>query len=302
MPAERTSSPQAAPLFVVGAGRVGAALAAGLARAGRPPLGLWSRGRESADRAAALTGLPCAHGPLPDAIGAARVILIAVQDVAVGPVAGALVDGGLLRGARVVLHCGGGRPAAEALAGLGSLVARGTFHPLLAVASAEEGAVRLRGTCFTIEGDEAAREEGRALAATLGGQVLELAAGQLPLYHAAAVIASNHAVALWGAAEGLLQGLGLERGQATAALLPLLRSTLDNLARGGAAAALTGPVRRGDPATIAAHLAVLEARAPQLVPLYRAATVAAVGLARQLDDPALAAGLEEILRLVTPGA
>jgi predicted short-subunit dehydrogenase-like oxidoreductase (DUF2520 family) len=274
-----------------------------LQRAGRPPLGLWSRSARTAGRARALTGLPCFEGALPEAAGEARLLILAVADPAIASLAGALLDGGLLRSAEVVLHCAGSRPAAEALAGLGPPLARGTFHPLLAIADPAAAAARLAGATIVLEGDPPACLAGDRLARCVGARALELRAEGLLLYHSAAVLASNHAVALWAAALELLERAGMGRGDALSALVPLLGSTVENLANLGLPAALTGPVRRADWERVAAELDALAQAAPELLPLFREATSLAVALARGLGEPELEPGLqriEERLALFSP--
>jgi predicted short-subunit dehydrogenase-like oxidoreductase (DUF2520 family) len=269
-------------IFVVGAGRVGAALATALARAGATVVGIWSRGEASAGRAGALAGVPAHHGALPAAIARATVVLVPVPDTVVPAVAGELLDGGLLRAARAVLHCSGGIPASQALAPLRSAVPVGTFHPLVAIADPARGAAWLSRCLVALEGEGEALAVGRGLAAVLGARAVELPAEALPLYHAAAVLASNHTVALVAAAADVLAAAGVP--EPLEALRPLLRSTVENLESLELADALTGPVRRGDVATIERHLRVLAERSPELVDTYRACTIAAVRLARRLPE------------------
>lgn len=290
-------APEVDPIFVVGAGRVGSALGALLSRAGQEVLGLWSRSRVRAEAARVLTGLPCAFDALPPDIGRARTVVVAVHDEAVVAVAGALLDGGLLRSAMTVLHCGGARPAREALSPLvgHEQLSLGTLHPLIAVADAAQALRHLPGAHFAVEGEAAAREVARALAGAAGARTFELAAEQMTLYHTAAVLASNHPVAIWHVARMLLEQAGV--APAGEALSGLLRSTLENVEELGLPWALTGPVRRGDATTVSRHLDELGRRAPGLVPLYRACTLAAADTAESAE-PGLS--LERIRELVKP--
>ena len=294
---EAKGSTIGAPL-ILGAGRVGTALALGLSRAGASPMGLWTRSAVSAQRARRLTGLPCWQGALPEAAGSASLLIMAVSDPAAPAVASAFLGAGLLRSARVVLHCAGGRPAAEALAPLGPPIARGTFHPLISVADPEAGATWLSRATIALEGDERARQAGAELARLLGARTIELSGESLLAYHAAAVMASGNAVALWGAAVELIALAGLPDAKRLPALLPLISSTVENLQELGVPAALTGPVRRGDADQVAAELELLQRAAPQILPFFREATSAAVRLARRLDDPALEPGLSRIVQLL----
>ena len=161
------------------------------------------------------------------------------------------------------------------------LVPVGTFHPLVAVASPRQAMRAMPGAFFAIEGDAGARRRAQELAEGLQVQWFELEAEQMALYHAAAVMASNHAVGLWHASSRLLGSAGIDPARCQEVLLPLLRSTLDNVESMGLVAALTGPVRRGDPGTVAKHLRTIQQRVPELADLYRSGTRQAVTLARE---------------------
>jgi predicted short-subunit dehydrogenase-like oxidoreductase (DUF2520 family) len=125
------------------------------------------------------------------------------------------------------------------------------------------------------------RAMAHALAGQLGGVALDLEGQGMALYHAAASMTSNFTVALVDAAIQALSAAGVGREQALAALVPLLRSTVENLVTKGIPGALTGPVARGDAGTVDRHLAALAASAPALVPLYRALAERTLALARQ---------------------
>ncbi len=286
------------PIFIVGGGRVGTTLAWVFREAGLAVQGLWCRSQKSAARAAELAGVPGHHGALPEAIASAEVVFVAVPDSAVPAVASALLEGGLLRSAQVLFHCGGSRPAGSALPGLASRLACGTFHPLLAVADPAQARHYFPGATVAIEGEASARGRARAIASAIGAACVELSADRMALYHAAAVMASNHAVALWASAEALLQTAGLGPEAAHAGLVALVRSTTENFAALGMPAALTGPVRRGDVAAVRGHLQILAEQAPEALAAYRAGTAAAVRAARLLGAAVLDPALDEIINLV----
>ncbi len=287
-------------VYVVGAGRVGMALAGLLARrpeAGYSLIGLWSLTQQEAALATKEVGTPCAHGPFPEEISRAEIVIISVTDPAVPQVAAALLGAGLLTHCRVVLHCGGFRPAAEALECIASHVAVGTLHPLLSVAGSEQAARLIPGCYIGTEGDAPAVEAARGMCRALGARSFDLPGGEgMGLYHAAAVMASNHAVALWNASRDLMVEAGLSPEPALEMLLPLVRSTLENLESVGLPEALTGPVARGDVATVARQIALLEKHDPTLLRLYMAGTEAAVRAAPGLPQEkrqAIRALLEE---------
>jgi predicted short-subunit dehydrogenase-like oxidoreductase (DUF2520 family) len=125
------------------------------------------------------------------------------------------------------------------------------LHPLVALPDAERGAARLPGSWFglAVDGDPLADE----VVAALEGRAVHVAEGDWIRYHAAAVIAANHLVALLGQVERVAETIGVP----LAAYLDLAAGSLDDVAELGPAAALTGPVRRGDQATVARHLASL---------------------------------------------
>ena len=140
------------------------------------------------------------------------------------------------------------------------------LHPLMTVAPGASPAV-LRGAGCAIAGTTPrALAAAGELALRLGMRATEVAERDRPAYHAAAAIASNFLTTIEGAAERLAATAGVEREL----LVPLVRASVDNWAELGARRAMTGPIARGDAATVARHRAALAERAPDLVPLYDA--------------------------------
>lgn len=185
-----------------------------------------------------------------EAVDDADLVLLAVPDAAIPEVAQRVPIGPWLA------HVSG----ATSLAALDPHRRRFSVHPLQTL-SRERGPEQLDGAwaAVTAETDEAA-DAGRWLAETLGLRPFPLADADKPLYHAGAAIASNFLVTLYRAAAGLMEATGAP----PEALVPLMERTIAN------GFALTGPIARGDWATVEAHLRALEERAPDLVPLYRA--------------------------------
>ncbi len=251
-----------------------AALAAGLEVVG-------VQGRRAKDAGPPLGPVFVAPRPGAYAPGLARAtaVLVAVQDReldgALAPLAAAALAGGTV----VLQASGSAEPAAFApLRARG--VPCGTFHPLVPLADPAQAPALLRGAWVGVEGDPAAVAVAQSLAGRLGAHVLDIPPGERARYHAAAVFASNFPVVLAAVAERLLTAAGVAPREGGPAVRHLLSSAAANLARGDdAAAALTGPVARGDAPTVRAHLRALAADAEALA-LYRALAGATLGVAR----------------------
>lgn len=186
-------------------------------------------------------------------------VLVCVPDAVVGAVAAEL---DVTAGA-VVAHCAGSLGTDV----LGARARTGSIHPLVALPDAERGAARLRGAWFAVSGDPLVSE----VVAALGGRRVVVDDDSRRRYHAAASVAANHLVALMAQVERLApDGVPLD------AYLDLARGALADVAEVGPAAALTGPVARGDLSTVEGHL---DAIAPDERALYLALADAAAHLA-----------------------
>jgi predicted short-subunit dehydrogenase-like oxidoreductase (DUF2520 family) len=271
--------------FIVGAGPVATALAGALRLGGVPVLGLWARRPPAARAAGAAAGVAAFSSAPPDILLEAEVVLLAVRDGAVPEVAQTLVGTGLVGKRHVMLHCAGAASARELLAGVADKVGGiGTLHPLQAIADGRAAMRSLKGTVFGVEGSELARAKAHKLVGALGGVVLQLDSSQMASYHCAAALASNYLVSAIDAAAQVLAGAGVSPTQAAQALLPLAEGALRNVAGKGTTDGLTGPVRRGDAATIQRHLDALQKRA-DIAQLYRALARHAVEIASRIDGP-----------------
>ncbi|HWR51439.1 MAG TPA: Rossmann-like and DUF2520 domain-containing protein [Bryobacteraceae bacterium] len=266
------------PIGVAGAGRVGLALARLLQAEGEPVTAIASRSPQRSHAAAELLGdrvLPVAYAALP--LHAGR-FLIAVPDGAIADVADVLASSGANG---IALHTSGavGLEALSALAERG--VACGTLHPLQTVTGAPDAAQVLSGVAFSIWGDPAAVEWAQSIAKLCGGTTLRIEPEARAMYHAAAVMAGNYVTALVDAAACLMEHAGVERETALRALAPLVRASAENALTRGPVAALTGPIERGDTATVMAHLIALERSPTTVQALYRAAGLHTLGIARR---------------------
>jgi predicted short-subunit dehydrogenase-like oxidoreductase (DUF2520 family) len=168
----------------------------------------------------------------------------------------------------------------------------GMVHPLQSIAHPIRGAEHLPGSYFAVAGETQAVAVARRLMALIRGRALTIPSVQRPLYHASAVMASNHLLALIAVAARALARTGVSSEDALKALVSLARGTLDNLEEFGPERALTGPVMRGDLETIRLHLRVLE---PEDRELYAALAKQLVDLATNLD----ADTTEELISLLS---
>jgi predicted short-subunit dehydrogenase-like oxidoreductase (DUF2520 family) len=204
---------------------------------------------------------------------AARVVLLAVPDRAIGEVALRLAP---QVGDRVVLHASG----SLGLEPVAHLPEHGSLHPLMTFPGLAAGLPDLRGVPAAIEGTPAAVALAEELATRLGMLPLRLP-GDRRLYHAAAVIAGNFATTLLAVAGRVLAGAGVPPNEAPALLAPLALASLRNAAA-DPARALTGPIARGDLAILSAHRDALQAAGlVDLLPLYEALVQQTSALAEQ---------------------
>lgn len=170
----------------------------------------------------------------------------------------------------------------------------GSFHPLQAFANGVTGAERLPGSAVAVSGQPEALRVARSLAAALGCRVLTVPEQWRPLYHAAAVVASNYLPALLDAAARMLERAGVDHDDALPALLPLVEGTLANIRELGLPQSVTGPLARGDLETIDLHLRALEGEDRRRYALF--ARELARLLAGVMDDDAREAILERLKR------
>jgi predicted short-subunit dehydrogenase-like oxidoreductase (DUF2520 family) len=210
---------------IIGPGRAGTSLAAALSARG------W-----------AFAGFRGRHDDIADAARGVDVLVIATPDDAVGEVALAVVP----EPGTTIVHLSG----SLGLDALAPHPRRAAVHPLVPLPNGEVGAARLAsGVTFAVAGEPVARE----MVECLGGRLVEVTDQDRAAYHAAACIAANHVVALLGQVERVAASVGLD----LESFLPLTRAAVDDVASLGARAALTGPARRGDWATLSRHLDAL---------------------------------------------
>lgn len=221
-----------------------------------------------------------------DTLVKASVVLVATPDGAIATVSEMLRGIDTIGAEHVVLHLSGlhDRSALAPLSDSGA--ALGSLHPLQAVSDPLTAPARLQGAFAGIEGDDRAVECAGGLARDVGMMPVRLPPGSKPGYHAAAAMTSNLTVALYALATRVAENAGVPSADVGRMFLGLLRGTVENLEAGGASAALTGAVRRGDAATVSAHL---DALAPAEREIYRMLGLEALRLAQGAGLPESAA-------------
>jgi predicted short-subunit dehydrogenase-like oxidoreductase (DUF2520 family) len=269
-----------APLTVgvVGAGRVGAVLAAALRRAGYEIVAAAGESDASRSRIAALLpGVPVLKPT--DVARACDLLLLTVPDDMLDNVVTTMADSGAIHEGQYVAHTSG----RHGLAVLGPAREVGArvlaVHPALTFTGTDVDLDRLPGTAFGLTAGAAERELAESLVADLGGRPTWVPEEMRTLYHAGLAHGANHLVTLVTEAMEILSAAGVSDPAAT--LRPLLTAALDNALEQGDAA-LTGPIVRGDVGTVRAHLDDLRANAPQSVASY--VTLARATLGRAVTD------------------
>ncbi len=292
-----TTSPGSTALTVgvIGPGRAGTGLALAWVRAGHD---VRLHGRHAKPVPAPLTLTVGRADAPPPWIGAVAVVVLAVPDDAIPPLAATLAAHHAVQTDHVVLHVSGSlsHDVLGVLAPSGA--ALGSLHPLQTLVEPERAPEHLRGAWAAVEGMPRAVETAERLARDVGLRPFQLRPGAKPLYHAGAVFASNYFVVVEAVAVRLLREAGLADGEAWEALAPLVAGTLDNLRRQGPLAALTGPVARGDVDTLTRHLAALSGTEAEL---YRRLGEATLELARRRGlDEAVAVRIAQALATDLP--
>jgi len=278
---------------VIGAGRVGAVLAAALRARGHEIVAVAGESDASMRRVAEL--LPGVPVDKPTAVArASDVLLLTVPDDMLDNVATQLAASGALHAGQYVVHTSGLhgteilRPAVE----VGALGV--AMHPAMTFTGTDVDLERLAGCVFGVTCDDAERPLAERLARDLTGSVTWVAAEDRALYHAALAHGANHLVTLVSQAMELLRAAG--SSDPAAVLRPLLNAALDNALSYGDAA-LTGPIVRGDLKTIASHLRTLAGSSREILESYvvMARATANHAVADGRLEPRRAAALIEIL-------
>lgn len=273
-------------IAIVGAGRMGQGLALALMGIGRKVTLLGRGPRET------LAPFCWPSEQWAASIAESGVILVATPDAAISGAAEQLNATGAVVARHTVLHLSGllDRAVLSPLASSGA--ALGSLHPLQTIADSRTAPERLRGAFAGIEGDPRALDTADALAQALGMRPVRVPSAGKADYHVGATFVANYAAALLAMGQAFAVRAGIDEALASELYRPLLAGAAQNLIALGPVAALTGAVRRGDTATIRAHLERLTGRDRRL---YCDLGLVALALAREAGLDAAAAGQVEAL-------
>lgn len=255
-------------IAIFGSGRAGGALAIAASRSGHTITSIEGRSAESVSVLKTLVDV------VP---GAPDLRIVAVSDDAIPEVAAVMAE---LADPVPTVHVSGAVPV-DALAPIATMgVQTGSMHPLQTLPDAQRGAARLDGAWMAITALDPLRGQLHDLAVSFGCRPFDLRDEVKPLYHAAAAAAANYTLTTLDLSLALFEAAGVPFEAAH----PLVEAIIANAFDLGPAGALTGPVARGDTATVARQLAAIRDRVPQAEALFVDLTRSTARLAGTLDE------------------
>ncbi|MCX8131064.1 MAG: DUF2520 domain-containing protein [Clostridia bacterium] len=255
---------------IVGAGRLGFALAIALDKKGFDITGVYSKSDESAKLLCDKlnTSLP---NDLAYTVRNSDTVFITVPDGQIISVADAICmeneTGGIA--GKTFFHCSGALSSDEltAISKLGAYTA--SFHPIQTFADRENSWTGLDRIFFGFEGCNEAKLMAETIVLAFSSDMLVINKENKPLYHAAACIMSNYMVTLSYIAGRLFESIGINAEAGVRAFSPLLKKTVDNISLLGSFDALTGPISRGDYNVVDKHIAQMETENQKMIPVYK---------------------------------
>jgi len=266
-------------IIIVGPGRAGRSLAVAFATAGHEIAGVV--GKDDGQSRSAASDLDTAAFAAGDRLPEADLIMICTRDAVIGDVAAALAPGA--ESVTAAVHVSGLTPVAA----LGPLrdagLEIGSFHPLQTLPTVDTDPSRLAHVWVAVTATEPLRTTLHDLARSMGDHPFDLDDAAKPVYHAAAAAAANFPLVALAMAGDLFAAAGVP----FAAAQPLVAAVVANAFELGARPALTGPVARGDTATVLAQLDAVALHEPRWLPDFRAAVMALArltGREEQVED------------------
>ena len=215
------------------------------------------------------------------ALAAADIYLIATPDDQIAACCAQLSASGRVVPGTVVFHCSGALPASALQAAIACGAAVASVHPIRSFALPEQVAASFAGTWCGMEGDARALAVVAPLFAAIGAQRIDIDPSAKTVYHAAAVFASNYLVTVLDVAVQAYARAGIPEKVALQIMEPLVRKTVDQVFEAGTAAALSGPIARGDMATVERQAAAVHEWNEERGLLYRQLAQITLELARR---------------------
>jgi predicted short-subunit dehydrogenase-like oxidoreductase (DUF2520 family) len=255
-----------------------------------------TRSRASAGQAVKFIGAGHAVGHL-DEMRPADVWIIATRDDAIVPSCVTLAASGRIMPGNIVFHVSGATPSSDLKPASERGARIASVHPIKTFSDARLAAQTFPGTYCGAEGDLEALKVLKPAFAKIGAKVLDINPELKPIYHSGGVFACNYLVALIEAALRAHEKAGIPRAASLKALEPMVRETVDAIFDKGPEQALTGPISRGDVATVRRQRAAVGSWDAEMGELYRGLGLLAVALAEsgQRIDPLRAVALRAAL-------
>lgn len=262
---------------IIGAGKVGIAIASVLKSRGFEIAGIASRRQESLDVARRYVGEGPIYaidvGPI---VEGSDVVGVTTQDREISTVAGEISRRFSDLKGKIFFHVSGAQEASELkpLDGKGALL--GSLHPLQTFPDIGSGIAVLPSTYIFIEGDKGAMPNLQRIAGSIGFKSLQIAGRHKVLYHLSAVFACNLLSALMYEGERVMDRIGID----LVPFFPIIEATLRNIETKGPLHSLTGPIVRGDAETVVSHLSAIEDM-PLAVRVYKELSRVALEMAQK---------------------
>lgn len=257
-------------ISIIGAGRLGSALARHLHKTGNSPFSLISNNLAWLEKLSSESHPVNISKSVDDLHRESTLIFLCVPDQALTSLVQQLAQILFFDWQNtVILHCSGANTT-QVLAPLARLgAATAAIHPIQTFPTLNEGSERFSGIYWGVEASPSLLKNVKELVHDLGGLPVQIPTQAKALYHLACVVSSNYLVTLVSLSSEILAGCGLPKDDAFKMMAPLIKGTLESLSWQSPELALTGPVSRGDVATIQTHLNELEEQLPHLVPVYK---------------------------------
>ncbi len=257
-------------ISVIGCGRAGSKLGFQLARSGYRIEALYDIKAGQASKLGEMAGCGRICRNAAEAASFGDIIFIATPDSIIEKICHEIASAGEegFRKNSIVFHLSGSLESSILSDASGKGAFTASFHPLQSLAGDDTEINPFKGILVAVEGCREAVEAAEKIASDLGAEPYEIHGNSKMLYHASAVIASNYLVSLMKVASEVMAASGIPEEKAFEFLLPLVKGTVLNMEIMGVEKALTGPVARGDAETVAAHIAAIEQKIPELEKIY----------------------------------